>query len=185
MVPASVHSEVRLALLPDPAKRFLNTLSSLDADRVAELLCEDARLSTRRGLHAAGKAKIRKELMRWISSLDSIHCEPAVVYVKDDVSVIEADVTCERTDGSRAAFPVTLILRFREHLISDIRLFTYEPAVIGNFRLGSSSDDWLRPATAAKPPRSWPTRGTLSSPFPCHSPPTRARRRADASSDTG
>ncbi len=133
MVPASIHPEVRRVPVPDPAQRFLNTLSSLDADRVTELLCEDARLSTRRGLYAAGRAKIRRELMRWISSLDSIHCEPAVVYVKDDVSVIEADVTCERTDGSRAVFPVTLILRFRGHLISDIRLFTYEPAVIGNF----------------------------------------------------
>lgn len=82
---------------------------------------------------AAGKAKIRKELMRAIAALNSIHCEPVVVWIKDNVSVIEADVICERLDGSRAAFPVTLILRFRDHLISDIRLFTYEPAVPGNF----------------------------------------------------
>src|SRR5258708_7707446 len=133
MVAASIHTEVRRAPVPDPTQRFLNTLSSLDADRGTELLCEDARLSTRRGLYATGRAEIRRALMRWISSLDSIHCEPAVIYVKDDVSVIEADVTCERTDGSQAAFPATLILRFRDHLISDIRLFTYEPAMIGNF----------------------------------------------------
>ena len=133
MVPASIDSEVRHVPAPDPAQQFLNSLSSLDVDQVTGLLCEDARLSTRRGIYAAGKAKIRKELMRGLSALTSIHCEPAVVWAKDDVSVIEADVVCERMDGSRAAFPVTLILRFRDRLISDIRLFTYEPAVIGNF----------------------------------------------------
>ena len=133
MVPANIDAEVRPVLVPDPAQRFLNSLSSLDVEQVTGMLCEDARLSTRRGIYAAGKARIRKELMRAISALTSIHCEPAVVWVKDDVSVIEADVICERVDGSRAAFPVTLILRFRDRLISDIRLFMYEPAVIGNF----------------------------------------------------
>src|SRR5258706_13113536 len=133
MVPASIDTEVRHIPVPDPAQRFLNSLSSLDVDQVTGLLCEDVRLATRRGIYAEGKARIRKELMRGISVLASIHCEPAVVWVKDDVSVIEADVICERTDGSRAAFRVTLILRFRDRLVSDIRLFTYEPAVIGNF----------------------------------------------------
>ena len=133
MVPATIDPEVRQAPVPDPARRFLNSLSSLDVDQVTSLLCEDARLSTRRGILAAGKVRIRRELMRAIAALNSIHCEPVVVWIKDNVSVIEADVICERLDGSRAAFPVTLILRFRDHLISDIRLFTYEPAVPGNF----------------------------------------------------
>ena len=116
-----------------PATRFLNSLCSLDADRVNEQLSEDARLSIRRRLLAAGKPKIIKALKRGISSLNWLHYEPAVVWMKDNVSVVEADVSCERLDGSRVSFPVTLILYFRDHLISDIRLFTYEPAVLGSF----------------------------------------------------
>lgn len=133
MVPANIHADVRYFPLQDPVQDFLNTLSTLDVDRIADLLSHDVRLSTRKGLYAAGKAKIRRELMRWTATLESICCEPAVVYAKQEVNVIEADVICERLDGSRAAFPITLILRFRDRLISDIRLFTYEPAVIGNF----------------------------------------------------
>lgn len=117
----------------EPATRFLNSLCSLDADQVADQLSEDARLSIRSSVLAAGRSKIVKALKRGISSLNSFHCEPAMIWARDAVSVVEADVICERLDGSRAAFPVTLILCFRDHLISDIRLFTYEPAVIGLF----------------------------------------------------
>jgi len=125
MIPLSIDGE--------QATRFLNSLCSLDADRVNEQLSEDARLSIRRRLLAAGKPKIIKALKRGISSLNWLHYEPAVIWMKGNVSVIEADVSCERLDGSRDTFPVTLILCFRDHLISDIRLFTYEPAVLGSF----------------------------------------------------
>jgi|SRR5579872_3221528 len=135
MIPASFDSQALPISAPDPARRLLSSLSSLDVDEVAELLSDDARLSTRHGVIARGKSRIRKELMRAVSPLLSVHCEPAVVWAKDNVSVIEADVRCERLDGSCAAFPVTLILRFRDRLISEIRLFTYEPSVIGNFLL--------------------------------------------------
>ena len=117
----------------EPATRFLDSLCSLDADQVNEQLSEDARLTIRSGLLASGKPRIIKILKRCISSLNSVHYEPAAVWIKGNVSVIEADVSCERLDGSRTAFPVTLILCFRNHLISDIRLFTYEPAVLGSF----------------------------------------------------
>ncbi len=117
----------------DPATRFLESLSNLDAEEVSGQLCDDARLSIRSGLFAAGKPRIKKALKRGISSLNSIRCVPAAVWMKDNVGVIEADVTCERLDGSSTLFPVTLILRFRNQLIEDIRLYTYEPAALSNF----------------------------------------------------
>jgi hypothetical protein len=118
---------------PDPSTRFLESLCNLDADEVSGQLCDDARLSIRSGLFAAGKPRIKKALKRGISSLISIRYVPAAVWIQDNVSVIEADVTCERLDGSRTLFPVTLILRFRDHLIEDIRLYTYETAALGSF----------------------------------------------------
>lgn len=117
----------------EPATRFLDSLCSLDADQVNDQLSDDARLSIRSRVFAAGKPKIIKALKRGISSLNSLHYKPAAMWIQGNVSVIDADVSCERLDGSCAAFPVTLILCFRDHLISDIRLFTYEPAVLGSF----------------------------------------------------
>ncbi len=117
----------------DPATRFLESLCNLDADEVSGQLCDDARLSIRSALFAAGKPRIKKALKRGISSLNSVRCEPAAVWMKDNITVIEADVTCERLDGSSTLFPVTLILRFRNQLIEDIRLYTYEPAALSNF----------------------------------------------------
>ena len=133
MIPACFDTEVATIPVPDPVHRLLSLLSSLDADQIAGLLSEDARLHTSQGVVAVGRSRIRKELMRAISPLISIHCVPAVVWAKDNVSVIEADLRCERMDGSRVAFPVTLILCLRNLLICDIRLFTYEPSVISNF----------------------------------------------------
>lgn len=125
MIPVSIEGE--------PATRFLDSLCSLDADQVNDQLSEDARLSIDSRLFAYGRPRIMKTLKRGISSLSSLHYEPAVIWMKGDVSVIEADVSCERLDGSRAAFPVTLILCFRDRLVSQIRLFTYEPAVPSSF----------------------------------------------------
>ena len=116
-----------------PATRFLSSLCSLDAEELARQFCEDARVSASGALLAAGKPAICKTLKRAICSLAALDCEPAFVWNRDAVSVVEANLTCERFDGSRAAFPITLILRFRNELIADARLFAYQPALIGNF----------------------------------------------------
>lgn len=118
---------------PNPATRFLSSLCSLDADELARQFCDDARVSTSGGLLASGKPAIRKTLKRAISALAALDCEPAFVWNRDTVTVVEADLTCERFDGSRTAFPVTLILRFRDERIAEARLFAYQPALIGNF----------------------------------------------------
>lgn len=113
----------------EAAAHFLHSLCSLDADVVARLLSEDARLSNRGCVLAVGRSRIARMLERAIASLSSLDCDPAAIWARGSVSVVEADVSCELLDGSRAAFPVTLILCFRDRLVSEIRLFTYEPAV--------------------------------------------------------
>lgn len=117
----------------ESATRFLDSLCSLDADKVADQISEDARLSIHSRVMAAGRSKIVKALKRGISSLNSLEYKLAMIWAKGAVSVVEVDVSCERMDGSRASFPVTLILYFRDHMISDIHLYTYEPAVSSLF----------------------------------------------------
>lgn len=112
----------------DPALQFVDALCSLDADEAAAFLCEDAQLSIARGVLACGKARINKAFKRAIALLNQVQCRPAAVWFQGGVGIIEADVSCERLDGSRALFPITLVLFFRDHLVVDIRLFTYEPA---------------------------------------------------------
>ncbi len=113
-----------------PAERFLTSLCSLDAGEVTDQLSEDARLSFGKSLIAAGKPKLVKALKRGFAALHSLRCVPAMIWAQGNVSVVEADVSCERLDGSWSTFPVTVILCFRDDLISDIRLFTYEPALV-------------------------------------------------------
>ena len=121
------------AAVPDAARRFIDRLCDFDVDEAAEGLCEDALLTIGGQSYAAGKTRVRSALVRALSLVYSIRCEPAVVWIRRNVAIIEADVDCERVDRARVAFPLTVTLRFRNHLISDIRLLTYEPAVTGWF----------------------------------------------------
>lgn len=117
----------------DSATLFLDAVCSLDAERVAGQLCDDVRLSISRDVFACGKPTISKALKRSICSLNAVRYQPAALWVRDNVSILDADVTFERLDGSHTVFPLTLILVFRNQLVSDIRVFTYQPAVIRSF----------------------------------------------------
>ena len=47
--------------------------------------------------------------------------------------LIELDVRCQRMDGLQISFPLTVVLRSEDRLISEIRVFTYEKGMVGNF----------------------------------------------------
>src|SRR5271166_5667864 len=117
----------------DLVRRFLDSVCNLEVDRVMSQLCQDVQLCITNDLCAIGRPKIRKALLRGMSSLISFGCEPALIWIKDSVGVIEADIVCERMDGSRAAFPLTVVLCLRDRLISQIHLSTYEPAILSSF----------------------------------------------------
>ena len=123
----------------EPATRFLTSLCSLDADQVTSLLDEHAQVSIGSTVVAASTPRILKLLKRSMSSLISLQSTPAMIWSRDHVSVVEADVSCELLDGSRVEFPVTLILCFRDQRVSEVRLFTYEPEVprLGSTRLAA------------------------------------------------
>ena len=96
-------------------------------------LCPDATLCINKDLCAAGKPKLRKALVRVMSGLTRLVCEPALIWAKGTVGVIEADIVCDRMDGARTAFPVTAVLCLRGRLIAQVHLFTYEPEVRTSF----------------------------------------------------
>lgn len=121
--------------IPDAARQFIDGICNFDIDQVAAGLADDARLSVTSEPYATGRTGVRSALVRVLGSVYSIRCEPAAVWVRPDIAIIEADVECERLDRSRLAFPLTVVLRFRDDLIAEIRLLTYAPALIGS--LGS------------------------------------------------
>ncbi len=123
----------RMQSIPQAAQRFLDGLCHFDIDEITSTLCQNACLSLSNGACVIGKPGIRTALVRAMGSIHSFGCVPAVVWKKRDVAIIEADVSCQRVDGARVEFPLTMILRFRDGLIMDIRLLTYEPAVSSNF----------------------------------------------------
>src|SRR5271166_2748137 len=102
----------------DIVTRFLDSVCSLEVDRVMGQLGRDVELFITNDIRAVGRPKIRKALLRAMSSLNTLACNPALVWTKDSVCVIEADIVCERMDGSQAAFPLTVVLCLRDLLIS-------------------------------------------------------------------
>ena len=128
-----VRAGVERAPFPEAARQLIEGLCNFDVDQVASGLSDDVRLSVSDAAYANGKPQVRNALIRALGLVYSIQCEPAVVWVKRDVAILEMDVNCERVDRAMVSFPVTVVLRFKEYLISDIRLLTYEPAVRNSF----------------------------------------------------
>jgi hypothetical protein len=118
---------------PEAVRRLIEGLCNFDVDQAATGLSEDVRLSVSEAACAHGKPRVRNALIRALGLVYSIQCEPAVVWMRRDVAILEMDMNCERVDRAVVSFPVTVVLRFKEHLISDIRLLTYEPAVRNSF----------------------------------------------------
>jgi hypothetical protein len=131
MSPATAYASG--ASYPEAARQLIEGLCNFDIDQVASGLSDDVRLTVSGAACANGKSRVRTALIRALGLIYSIQCEPAVVWMRRDVAILEMDVNCERVDRAQVAFPVTLVLRFKERLISDIRLLTYEPAVRNSF----------------------------------------------------
>lgn len=144
--------------------RFLYSLCSLDTDQMIDQFTRDARVTIGDSVLAAGTSQIMKLLKRSMASLVFLHVTPAMIWTRGNVSVIEADVNCELLDGSRASLPATLILCFRDKMISDVRLFTYEPAVplLGSTRLAAHLAAGLRHTSPADPVRPAPPTRTAA-----------------------
>ena len=121
------------AVLPDAVRRMIDGVCDFNVYQVTGGLSDDVRLSVSSAAWAHGKARVRHALVRALGLVYSIQCQPAVVWVKRDVAILEMDVNCERVDRAVVSFPVTVVLRFKERLISDIQLLTYEPAVRNSF----------------------------------------------------
>ncbi|HLJ47866.1 MAG TPA: hypothetical protein VKU01_17745 [Bryobacteraceae bacterium] len=123
-------------LTEDPSgasRRFVEAVCSLEVERVLCHIMDGTRLAFGKRAGAVGRVEIRKFLVRGFSLLHSLHCAPAVIWTKGNLSVIEADMCCERLDGAFLSFPLTIVLRFSGPSISGIRVFTYEPEVVSQF----------------------------------------------------
>ncbi len=119
--------------MPDAARRLLLGLTNYDADEATAGLSDGARLTVSTRGSVVGKSRVRRALWRALGSLYSIRLAPVAVWSERNLSIIEADIDCERHDRAHVAFPATLVLCFEDDLISEIRLSTYEPALAGNF----------------------------------------------------
>ncbi len=115
------------------SRRFIEAICSLEVERVLCYVVDGTRLAFGKRAGAVGRMEIRRFLVRGFSLLHSLHCSPAVIWTKGNLSVIEADMLCERLDGACLSFPLTIVLRFSGPVISGIRIFTYEPEVVSQF----------------------------------------------------
>ncbi len=118
--------------MPAAARKLFDGLWNADVEEVSAGLCDDALLTLSSRNYATGKPRVRRLLVRAFGAVYSIRCKPVVVWAQRSLAIIDADVDCERWDRVHVTFPATVVLRFRDELISEIRLSTYEPALMGN-----------------------------------------------------
>jgi hypothetical protein len=115
------------------AHRLATSLCDLDANEFANALSEDVRVYVGRERVSVGKRTVRMQLICAFTQIASVQLQTCAVWTSRAVAVIELNVKCERMDAVQFMFPLTAVLRFRDDLVSDIRLFTYEAGMIGKF----------------------------------------------------
>ncbi len=102
---------------------LFNAVDNMDADAFVSFLTEDASLRFANAPAVSGRENIRKTISNFFSSIKSVQHEVRDAWEFDKVVICEGQVTYTRHDGSKASFPFANILRMKNKLIADYRIY--------------------------------------------------------------
>lgn len=120
MLPAQ--TDPRGIAVPDHATLF-EDIDSLDPDRFAAHLAEDAVMRFGNGEPLRGRRAARDAWAAFCDGIRGVSHAPVDRWEVDDATIVEADVTYTRLDGSSFTIPVVTIYRGAGELIDDYRVF--------------------------------------------------------------
>jgi ketosteroid isomerase-like protein len=106
-----------------PHETLFADIDSMDPDRFADHLAEDAVMRFGNAEPVHGRAAIRDAWAGFCAGIDGVAHDVVGRWEPDDATVVEANVTYTRRDGGRVTVPVATIYRAQGELIDDYRIF--------------------------------------------------------------
>ncbi len=94
-----------------------------DAESFAEFLTDDARFRFGSSQVVIGKAETRRAVSDFFAAIHALSHRILQVWREPDVVICEGEVTYTRNDGTRLTVPFVNVLRTRESLVSDYRIY--------------------------------------------------------------
>ena len=98
-------------------------IDSMDPDRFASHLAEDAGMRFGNTDPVRGRDAIRDTWAAFCNGVAGVSHDIVERWESGDATIIEAEVTYERLDGTSVTVPVVTIYRAEDELIDDYRIF--------------------------------------------------------------
>ena len=102
---------------------LFGAIDKMDADAFVSFLTEDAGFKFANAPTVKGREEIRKAVSQFFSAIKGLKHEIRDVWELDNAAICEGEVTYTRHDGSKLSFPFADILRMKNELISDYRIY--------------------------------------------------------------
>jgi ketosteroid isomerase-like protein len=98
-------------------------IDSMEADRFAAHLADDVTMRFGNAEPVHGRAAVRDTWAGFCETVAGVRHDIVERWDVGDATIVEADVTYTRPDGSRVTVPVVTIYREAGELIDDYRVF--------------------------------------------------------------
>jgi ketosteroid isomerase-like protein len=108
--------------MPDRAELFTD-IDSMEPDRFAAHLADDVTMRFGNADPVHGRDAVRDVWAQFCDGVDGVRHDPVERWEEERGTVVEANVTYTRHDGSSVTVPVVTIYRERQGMIADYRVF--------------------------------------------------------------
>jgi hypothetical protein len=109
----------------DRILHFFSAVDTLDADAAASFFAPKATWSMDGTCAISGRILIRRALVKCFTHVHGLRHQPVMLWVRNAVSIFEADLTILREEQTALTIPVTHVLRWRNDLIEDSHTHFY------------------------------------------------------------
>jgi len=103
--------------------RMFHTIDSMDAAGFVDWLTEDCVFQYGNWPPAHGRDATREVVAQFFAGIKGLSHDLLDIWQVDDVTVCQLGVTYRRLDGQSIALPAANILRYRDALIHDYRIY--------------------------------------------------------------
>lgn len=104
--------------------KMFNSIDQMDADRFVSFLAEEASFKFATAPAVKGRKNIHDSVSQFFSAISDLHHDVKEVWEFTDVVICEGEVTYTRHDALKMSFPFVDILRMKDGLIVDYRIYT-------------------------------------------------------------
>lgn len=102
---------------------LFNAVDNKDADAFVSFLTEDASFKFANAPAVTNRENIHKAVSQFFSAVNGVRHEIKTAWELDNAVICEGQVTYTRHDASKASFPFVNILRMKNELIADYRVY--------------------------------------------------------------